>query len=396
MEPLSKSHYMTSRDCFLKNEKNFLDKSNQTFFDQNMATVFSYAGEEEKARQIFDRINTNISPRDTIDTSHYDLKNASDEIVKRVKDRQILLINEAHHVPQTRLLTLQLLKPLYAQGYRYLAAEAFNSQTIDEVIHNGFPTQELGTYVAEPTYSLMVREALKIGFKLVAYDAFPNCDPFHEAPEKCQNLREAAQAQNLFEQIFKNDPRAKVIVHVGYGHLDKKGGDGDWSWIPMGKYLWQLTQIEPFSVDQTFFFERGRPDLNSTLYEQVSSTYNLKTPAVLIERETKAPFVYTKYQNHYDMQVFLPKINLKKDRPSWKSDLPLIRMTNLKEFHCPPQHECLVQAILKSELKRNFIPVDQTILLGHKAALYLLPGSYEIRLVDEQDAILSTRSFLVH
>ncbi|MBX9449469.1 MAG: hypothetical protein KL787_07030 [Taibaiella sp.] len=52
------------------------------------------------------------------------LFNARDYIVHRSKDEEIIIINEAHHVPLHRIFTRSLLKDLYNNGYRYLGLEA--------------------------------------------------------------------------------------------------------------------------------------------------------------------------------------------------------------------------------------------------------------------------------
>jgi hypothetical protein len=384
---------MTSRSCFIENEKLFRGKPEEIFFNQYMGTVFSYLGEDKESRLIFDRLNTAPSSQETINLSQFEIRNAAKEIVSVVKGRQILAINEAHHVPQTRLLTLQLLKPLYKKGFRYLAAETFDETTLDETIRLGFPTQRTGYYTAEPVYALIVREALRLGYKLIPYESSPKCDPFNDPPEKCQNLREERQAKNLYERIFKNDPKAKVIIHAGYGHIDKKGGDENWKWIPMARYLWELTKIEPFSVDQTFFFEKGRPELNSKLYQQIFDHKKYDQPVLLMNRKSKKPFIASNYKDHYDAQVFLPPLDMKNGRSSWRENLPRIRPTQLSNFDCPSQSRCLLQAIVKAELNTPFVPMDQTLLEGSQVTLYLQPGEYSLRLVDKEDQVLEERDF---
>ena len=44
-------------------------------------------------------------------------------IAKRAADHRFVIVNERHHASSDRLLTMSLLKPLYEQGFRYLAAE---------------------------------------------------------------------------------------------------------------------------------------------------------------------------------------------------------------------------------------------------------------------------------
>lgn len=386
---------MTSRSCFIENEKAFAGKPEENIFVQYMGTVFSYLGEDKESRRIFDRLNTASSSQETINVSDFEVKNAAKAIASFVTDRQILTINEAHHVPQTRLLTLQLLRPLYEKGFRYLAAETFDATTLDETIRLGFPTQRTGYYTAEPVYALIVREALRLGYKLIPYESSPSCDPFKDPPEKCQNLREEGQAKNLYERIFKDDPKAKVIIHAGYGHIDKKGGDENWKWIPMARYLWELTKIEPFSVDQTFFFERSRTELNSKIYRQVFNGKKYDQPVLLMNKRTKRPFVASNYKDHYDAQIFLPPLDIKNGRSSWRKLLPRAKYTQFSDFHCPKGDQCLLQAIVKTELNIPFVPMDQALVEGSKTALHLPSGDYLLRLVDKEDRVLEERELKV-
>ena len=51
---------------------------------------------------------------------------------------QVIMINERHHAAPDRLLTLELLAPLYERGFRYLAAEAFTA-TDSALAGRGYP-----------------------------------------------------------------------------------------------------------------------------------------------------------------------------------------------------------------------------------------------------------------
>ena len=65
-------------------------------------------------------------------------------IEERARDHRFVMVNERHHVSTERLLTLALLRPLYEQGFRYLAAEALSSRGT-EVAVRGYPVGKDGT-----------------------------------------------------------------------------------------------------------------------------------------------------------------------------------------------------------------------------------------------------------
>ncbi len=394
------SDYMASWQCYLAREPQILGKPEQWLFDQNMATLLSFVGEEKTALKIFERLSKTSPSFDEIQTADFLAKNAKDEIAARVADKQIVLINEAHHVPQTRLLTLQLLQSFYDQGFRYFAAETFDERTLQKNIRQGFPTQDIGYYTAEPTFALIVREALRIGYKLIAYEFIPPCDPFKDPPEKCQNLREEGQAKNIFERVFKDDSKAKILVHAGYGHIDKIGQE---NWLPMGYYLWNLAKIEPYSIDLTSFYQHAGKELDSKLYRQVIGKYKIHGPTILVDKNTREVFVAPRYRFRYNVQVFLPELSEIEERQTWKQLIPGIKKIHLKNLNCPKNSKCLVQAIVQNELQRpaqnekdfNFIPMDQLILRGKSAVLYLPSGNYELRLVNDKSKILWKRPLFV-
>src|SRR5580765_4216484 len=57
-------------------------------------------------------------PKELPDPAHYNAENARQWIAAQAPQFRIVMINEAHHVPQTRLLTISLLKPLWNARFR--------------------------------------------------------------------------------------------------------------------------------------------------------------------------------------------------------------------------------------------------------------------------------------
>jgi len=73
-----------------------------------------------------------------------------------------------HHLPQTRSLYEVLLRTLWRQGYRYLAAETF----ADELMNADFsyPDYQSGFYLRDPVFASAIRTARRLGYKLIAYE----------------------------------------------------------------------------------------------------------------------------------------------------------------------------------------------------------------------------------
>ena len=73
----------------------------------------------------------------------------------------------------------------------------------------------MGTYFKETNLGNMVREALSIGYKLIQYDIVVNQDL--ELIQR-ENIRDKAQAENIYLRTLKIDTIGKVLIHSGHDH----------------------------------------------------------------------------------------------------------------------------------------------------------------------------------
>jgi len=163
--------------------------------------------------------------------SFYDAE-ALDFIKGQIKDRQVVMINEQHWKPNHRYLCNKLLQYMYDNGFRYLAAEAIEPTESDSLNLRGYPLQNTGIYTKEPQFGNMIRQALKIGYKLIAYEA--------------QNDREVNQAKNIYSQTIEKDPDAKVLVWAGIAHIYKNKSRR----TMMAYYFKELSGIDPLCINQ--------------------------------------------------------------------------------------------------------------------------------------------------
>lgn len=91
-------------------------------------------------------------------------------IEERARDHRFVMVNERHHVSTDRLLTLALLRPLYEQGFRYLAAEALSPRAT-RIGVRGYPVRKDGTsYINDAVFGELLREAVTLGYQIVAYE----------------------------------------------------------------------------------------------------------------------------------------------------------------------------------------------------------------------------------
>ena len=314
--------------------------------------------------------------------------------IESVAERQqVIMTNEEHLTPFHRALTLQLLHRLYAKGFRYFAAETLDAEDT-ELQSRGFPTQKTGFYTADPVYADLIRTALKLGYKVVPYESFDaNCRPPDDNRELCNDRRERGQAQNLYERILKNDPKAKILVHVGRSHSAKIAISKEFNF--MGYYFKQITGIEPFTIDQLRFSERPNSADEQPLYRYLTKNNLLRKPSVY---QTADGRFYNQTAFGQDMVIFHPPLSYKNGRATFlemngerkaeKINLKRLKLTARKQVFTGNE-PVLIQAFFAEE-SANAVPLDQIIIYPNKEipALILPKGRFRIRAIDQAGRIL--------
>jgi hypothetical protein len=321
-------------------------------------------------------------------------KPAVDEILALAKDRKAIFFNEAHNVPLTRTLTVELLSRLREQGYNYFAAETVYASDTD-LAKRGYPTVASGFYTMEPISAEMVRTALKLGFKVVGYES---------EKEGNGDVREYDQAKNLFERTFKNDPSARVVVNAGYAHIQENGrylgGES------MAQHFHKLTGIDPLTIEQTMLIEHPPGTENHPYYHAIVDKLKPDTPIVLVGSDGKP---WSLRPKAYDVSVIFPVDQIRDSRPTWL-DLGGLRKPTFVSGSgtCQNAYPCLVEARYANE-GDDAIPADRVVLdpvehigdrvtKGHgeaSANLYLRPGKYRLISTDESNRVLYRTDIVV-
>lgn len=306
----------------------------------------------------------------------YAPEDALEAVVRASRGRQVVMVNEAHPVPQHRAFTLQLLARLRAEGFTWFAAETLFEE--DTALNaRGYPVSASGAYTLEPVYGDLVRTALALGFRVVPYDSPPGID---------LDPRERMQAANLVERILQKDPDARIVVHAGYGHIAKAVRPG--ALVPMAVRFRQLTGIEPYTIDQSQMTEHSRPELEVPLYRAAATRGDLVRPTVYVD-SLGTP--WSASRAHFDATVFSPRTVLEQGRPQW------LRMGGLRAPHplpadvCGTARACLVRARLEGEAA-DAVPVDQVVVLAGEAvpALMLPAGRFRVTVEGPDAAVLRT------
>ena len=270
---------------------------------------------------------------------------ALDYIPQLAKKYRVVFLNEAHNIALTRTLTVRLLKPLREEGFNVFAVETLYPNDIAALNKRGYPTANSGFYTREPIYAEMVRTALKLGYKVVAYEADTN----HTG-----DAREAQQAENLWK-ILKADPNTKIVVNAGYAHIQKTGKFlGAES---MAEHFVKDSGIDPLSVEQTMLIPHQDPAMNHPIYDAIIAAAEPQMPIVFIDKDGK-PW---SLRPGYDVSVIFPEQRFVLGRPTWAglwgARVPYVVNGDVCQRHWP----CMVVARYANE-GDDAVPADRMVL----------------------------------
>lgn len=334
-------------------------------------------------------------------------------IVRLARNRQIVIINESHHMSEHRLFSKRLALALREIGYTWLAAEAFHdfSTPIEAMATRGFPVRSDGVYLNDPYFADFVRSALAVGYRPVRYEIntrvppvdtpFRTCDAMADLPPHDPEVMDAAlerflerekhQACNIYLRVFKDNPEAKLLVHVGHAHVWENieyGSEGAPKG-PMAAFLKLYTGLDPLTIDQTHGSNAigawawgGRPDEGYVPLDlALRAVFPIEQPTVF-RRDDGSWLVSPLFSGRVDMTLYHPALRVVEGRPSWLAADPDRRAVRVLPFLEPPGHPFVVEAVYPDEGPAA-IPVDQVFDQGKSTdfTLFLPIGeSFTIRL----------------
>ncbi len=302
--------------------------------------------------------------------SNAKVEDAISAIVREARKTQVVILNEAHHVPMHRAFAMKLARELRKAGYNYLACETFTPYN-DFPLQKQYVSEKTGPLSTEATYTNFLRDAIHEQWKFVSY-------------EPVNGPRESGMAKNLVEKIFKQDPKAKVFIYVGYSHAyEFPVSETDDDKSRMAAQLKRLTGINPLTIDQTAMYEHVDTARQSKLYK-----------AVLARTTQEKPFVLKSADQHYlklgldsklvDMQVVYPaySTNSATGRASWLTSLAGLSPMDIPKEMLPTSGRRLIYAYHKTEAADG-MPADVIIIEAGKAIPKLMLPAGEFRFAFE-------------
>lgn len=377
--------YLTSKDI-----QKLVDSETNSWQLQTYAVLFSKVGNYKASlatQHLYlekNKAAMNIPEKPKVDSINFKIfkpKNAGDVISKAAKKYKVVITNEAHYQPQNRVFTSLLLEKLYQQGFRYLCVEdlsrddtVFKSKEDKDLNNRKYPIKTSGYYMDEPQYGNLVRQALKLGYTLIAYEHYAS--EIKDPGERMMG-REKGQAKNIAE-ILQKDPNAKILVHCGYGHLNEnvvRDSIGQ-----MAAMLKIHYQIDPLTIDQQDMLEE-----NNDPYYRLT---DVKETSVFVSENN---FFSDPTDNHkVDMVVFFPKTKYVNGRPNWlvydeRKKYYFVKLEQNK-FTYP----IMISAFYKGE---DISVADPTDIIeidnpNDKVALVLNTGQYILQVKDATGNVL--------
>lgn len=295
---------------------------------------------------------------------------AAEAIVEVAKSHRVVMLNEAHTIARTRLLTYELLAPLRKAGYTHLAMETLTD--FDPIQQRGYPTQQSGFYSREPVFGEIIRQALALGYVLVPYE--------YQSEDTGRQARETGQADKL-AALLRNHPDARLLVHAGHGHISKEAGSKPDDVRLMAHELKRLTGIEPLSIEQTRMWDHPDPTKRHPAYEPALALWRSQHSG----QEPTSPFVLRKKDGGLwalrpqsnDISVFMAPWT---DDQAWRQLGGWRHPVKVRKHGCSA-FPCLVEARYQHESDKA-VPADrQLIFAPGTLRLWLRNGCYRINAI---------------
>jgi hypothetical protein len=246
-----------------------------------------------------------------------------------------------------------------------------------------------GTYLRDPVFAAIVREAVRLGYTLVPYESVRGEEAGSDSMTT-QQRRDFTQAKNLAEATVLQDREAKVLVHAGYSHVLEQASE---RFTPMALYFHQITGIDPVTVDQTRLSERSKPGYEAPAYRACVKAGFLKDGPVILFYENGAPYSPASFV--VDYQVFTPRTRYENRRPAWMS-LGGLRHEIRVEVPEAADQWCMLEARVPGELEEA-IPLDRCELEGaQQATLFVPPGKKFVLWVRDQEGEVLRKTQIVN
>jgi hypothetical protein len=291
-------------------------------------------------------IDTMASMEKENDYADFNIKNytiapAKKTLVKLFANANIVMINEAHHVEQHRVFTIDLLHDMWKLGFRYLALENL-TEHFEEQIKDTYINKKLGSYSQSTYMGILVLQAKNIGFELIAYD-YTASDSFEQREDNAANI--------IFDKIFKNKPDAKVLIHCGYAHINEQD--------KLAAKLSVVTGHDPLTVNQTHLQESTAAK-EHPIYSVIEKELTEPFPVVLLDKGQK---LWSYKPKSYDVNVIWPRMTKGSNRQIWGK---LNRKVHTVNANICIDYPCLIESFVAQQDTKSIVQPQDRVVVWHK------------------------------
>ncbi len=339
---------------------------------QLAAQTYARTGDERGTLEMIDK-NVPANTLAPLDVTGYTVEAAVDAIVAAAKNRQIVMLNENHMSQRQRGFALHVARALRQAGFTHFGAETFRFD-VESTLSDGIPKTTTGVYTEDPLFGDLVRQNVKLGYKVFAYERTSKSTDPEPVDQKARiATREQGQAENI-KAVLAANPNARMFIYVGGGHASKvPSGGHEW----MGLRLKRITGIDPLTIDQNLGTPSARPERDGATYRGVASLGAQSQSIVL--KNAKGEWLSS---TGHDISVFHPRVPDVAGRPGWLT-MNGYRKPIAVKFAASPVRT-LVLAHVQGE-PANAIAMDQIIVPANQTEVTLmLPiGKYVITREDE-------------
>lgn len=334
------------------------------------------------------------------DLSGCTAQDALEAIMAAAKGRQIVILNEAHHVSRCRVFAERLMEELRFEGFTIFAAETFtNTERVwpngaMQALNSGAPiTAELGWYLADPVFAEMVRAARRLGYRFASYEVRPDqMQGAGSSSEQQIEVREDAEANNFIAHILEADPKARIFVYCGYDHVLKAEVYSHQLWF--AARLKAKTGIDPLCLGQAWTVP---PPVGLSEDDSLAAILDQFRPEkpIILKNSDGEPVRLSTAKTALDFEVIHPRLNEVQGRPGWLASAPGRKEAHFKLTDIPAEKALLQAVPVEEAANPAAIPSDQypAPLNAREAVFFLKPGRYELRLENEEERqVLGTLS----
>ena len=253
--------YLAAIQALKNNPVSRKDFTAYNFYYQALATYYSFIGDTESVDASLSEISGAlaeisgaVSAPDTTDNSLSDfhIHQGLDSLFDFIGNERVVMINESHFRSEHRFLVSEMLPKLKKLGFTHLALETLYEDR--KLNRRGFPVQSSGYYTRDVNMANLVRLALSLGFKIVAYD---------NSSEK----REELQATELYNKTLRNNRQGKLVVLAGHSHIDEARVAEGKKW--MAAYFKDYSSIDPLTINQERFRGRRKTAAQLTILDPI-------------------------------------------------------------------------------------------------------------------------------